>query len=158
MWGELRQQCIKWEENKCAQVDRGPTWLLSIEAAIQHRVLRNPNSKARGSTASWHLCPLLKNCAEYSNPVKYFFSSNFSWVYGFFVVFYFCLFRSVAHGRSQAMDQIGAVATGPHHSYSNIRSEPCLRTTPQLTPMPDPSPTEQVRGSNLHRCGHYVGS
>ena len=50
------------------------------------------------------------------------------------VFIYFCFFRAarVAYGSSQARDRIGAVAAGLHHSYSNARSEPCLRPTPQL--------------------------
>ena len=42
--------------------------------------------------------------------------------------FFFCLFRaaSEAYGGSEARDQIGAVATGLHHSHSNARSELCL--------------------------------
>ena len=44
----------------------------------------------------------------------------------------------MAYGHSQARDPIGAVAIGLPHSHSNIRSEPHLRSTPQLTAMLDP--------------------
>ena len=44
----------------------------------------------------------------------------------------------MAHGSSQARGQIGAVATGLRQSHGNARSEQHLRTTPQLTAMPDP--------------------
>ena len=44
----------------------------------------------------------------------------------------------IQHGGSQAKDQIGAVATGLHHSHSNVGSEPHLQPTPQLTATPDP--------------------
>ena len=54
----------------------------------------------------------------------------------------------MAHGGSQARGRIGAVASGLHQSYSNTGSEPHLRPTPQLTAMPDPSPTEQGQGSS----------
>ena len=52
----------------------------------------------------------------------------------------FCFFRAAlaACGDSQAGGPIGAVATGQHHSHSNIRSKPCLRPTPQPTAKPDP--------------------
>ena len=59
----------------------------------------------------------------------------------FYVLFiYFLLFRAapVAYGGSQARGPIGAVATGLHHSHSNVGSEPRLRPTPQLTATPDP--------------------
>ena len=46
-----------------------------------------------------------------------------------------------------------AVAPSLRHSHSNGRSEPCLRPTPQLMAMPDPWPTEQGQGSNLHPHG-----
>ena len=60
--------------------------------------------------------------------------------YSFFCFCFFGLFRAVltAYGGSQAMGLIGAVTTGLRRSYSNARSEPCLRPTPQLTAMPDP--------------------
>lgn len=54
--------------------------------------------------------------------------------------FYFCLFRvaPTAYGGSQATGQIGAVATGLHHSHRNVRSEPPLQPAPQLTAALDP--------------------
>ena len=60
----------------------------------------------------------------------------------------------MAYGVSQARGLIGAAAAGLHHSHSNVRSKPCLRATPQLTAMPDPQPTEQGQGSNLHPHGY----
>ena len=39
-------------------------------------------------------------------------------------------------------------------SHSNGRSELHLRTTPQLTAMPDPWPTKQGQGSNPHPQGY----
>ena len=53
-----------------------------------------------------------------------------------------------AYGGSQARGLIRAVATGLHHSHSNVRSKPRLQPTPQLTATLDPQPTEQGRGSN----------
>ena len=66
----------------------------------------------------------------------------------------FCLFKAppVTYGGSQARDLIGATA-GSGHSHSSKGSEPCLRSTPQLTAMPDPLPTEQGQGSNLQPHG-----
>ena len=57
-----------------------------------------------------------------------------------FLFFIFCLFRGtpMAHGSSQARDRIGDVAASLHHSHSNMRVEPYLRPTPQLTAKPDP--------------------
>ena len=56
------------------------------------------------------------------------------------IFFFFLLFRAtpVVYVSSQARSQIGAIAAGLCHSYSNAGSEPHLRTTPQLTAMPDP--------------------
>ena len=59
----------------------------------------------------------------------------------FFVsFFFFCFFWAspMAYGGSQARRRIGAVATGLHHSHSNVGSKPCLRPTPQLTATSDP--------------------
>ena len=55
-----------------------------------------------------------------------------------------CLFvfraTPMAYGDSQARGQIGAVASGLHHSHShsNGRYKPHLRPIPQLTVTPDP--------------------
>ena len=40
-----------------------------------------------------------------------------------------------AYGISQARGQIGAAASGLHHSHSNTRSEPHFRLTPQFNPL-----------------------
>ena len=59
----------------------------------------------------------------------------------FFFFFVFLTFSRVAptaYGGSQARGLIGTVATGPHHSHSNVGSESHLRPTPQLTATPDP--------------------
>ena len=55
----------------------------------------------------------------------------------------FCLYAfsraaSTAYGGSQARGLVRAVATGLHHSHSNVRSETRLRPTPPLTATPDP--------------------
>ena len=60
-----------------------------------------------------------------------------------FFVFCFGLFAisraaPSAYGGFQARGQIGAIATGLHHSHSNAGSEPRLRPTPQVTATPDP--------------------
>ena len=55
------------------------------------------------------------------------------------VEFFFLLKATLAvYGGSHARGQIGAVATGLHHSPSNAGSEPHLQPTPQLTGMQDP--------------------
>ena len=58
----------------------------------------------------------------------------------FFFFFVFCLFRAMpaAYGGSQARGLIGTLATGLHHSHSNVGSELGLRPTPQLTATLDP--------------------
>ena len=58
-------------------------------------------------------------------------------------MFVFCLFRAepATYGSSQARGLIRSAAAGLCHSHSNIRSNPCLRLTPQLTAMPDLHPT-----------------
>ena len=79
-------------------------------------------------------------------------------------MFLFLLFRAIpaAYGASQARSPIrgliGAVAAGLRHSHSNAGSEPRLQPTPQLTARPDPQPTEQGQGSNLHPHGSLLGS
>ena len=42
------------------------------------------------------------------------------------------------YGGSQGRGLIRAVASGLHHSHSNVGSEPCLRPTPQPMAMPYP--------------------
>ena len=59
-----------------------------------------------------------------------------------------------AYGSSQAKGQIGAAAASLGHSNSNVGSEPCLQPLLQLTAMPDPQPTEQSQGLNLHLHGY----
>ena len=51
---------------------------------------------------------------------------------------FFLTAAPVANGGSQARGQIGAVATGLHHSHSNAGSKSHLQPTPQLTAMLDP--------------------
>ena len=43
-----------------------------------------------------------------------------------------------AYGSSQNSGRIRAVATGLHHRHRNVRSEPHLLSTPQLSATPDP--------------------
>ena len=56
----------------------------------------------------------------------------------FFVFLPFLVPAPGAYGGSQARSPIGAVATGLHHSHSNVGSEPCLQPTLQLTATLDP--------------------
>ena len=55
-----------------------------------------------------------------------------------FVCFALSRATSTACGGSQARGPIEAVATGQRQSHSNVGSEPCLQTTPQLTATLDP--------------------
>ena len=78
----------------------------------------------------------------------------------FFLRMFVCLFllfraTPVAYGGSQARGPIGAAAAGLHHSRSNAGSELGLRPTPQLMATPDPQPTEQGQGLNLHPHGYW---
>ena len=61
-------------------------------------------------------------------------------VLSFFFSFLFFFFRAAgaAYGSSQARGQIGATATGLHHSHSNARSELCLQPTSEFTATQDP--------------------
>ena len=61
-------------------------------------------------------------------------------IFQYFNLFFFCLLRAApaAYGSSQARSQIGAAAASLHHGHSNVSSEPCLRSTSQLTTTPDP--------------------
>ena len=63
----------------------------------------------------------------------------------FFFVFFVCLFVFLGpHPWHMKVPRLGVQL----EQYSNTRSEPHLRTTPQLTATPDPQPTEQGQGSN----------
>ena len=55
-----------------------------------------------------------------------------------YLFIYFFRATPVAYGGSQARSLVGAIAASLRHSHSNVRSEQCLRPTPQLTAMPDP--------------------
>ena len=63
----------------------------------------------------------------------------------------YCLFRATpkAYGVSQARGGIGAIATGPHHSHSNVRSKPHLQSTPQLMAAPDPNSVSEARAQTF---------
>ena len=55
-----------------------------------------------------------------------------------FVNFVFSRALPMAYGGSQARGLIRAVAAGLGHSHSSVGSELHLRSTPQITAMPDP--------------------
>ena len=67
----------------------------------------------------------LRNISTYIKLLYRFF-------FFFFFFFFFLLFRAApeAYGVSQARGLIGAVATGLHHSHSNVGSELHLQPTP----------------------------
>ena len=46
----------------------------------------------------------------------------------FFPFFFFFRAAPTAYGSSQARGQIGAIASGLHHSHSKVGSKPCLQT------------------------------
>ena len=79
---------------------------------------------------------------EISVHVHWPFSVLFCFSFFFFKIFiYFKIYFRVtpaAYGSSQARGGIRAAAAGLNHNYSNTRSEPHLRPTPQHTAMPDP--------------------
>ena len=58
-----------------------------------------------------------------------------------YMYIFFCLFAfsraAPTYGGSQARGLIRAAAADLRHSHSNARSEPHLRSTPQLMAMPD---------------------
>ena len=56
----------------------------------------------------------------------------------YIVFFAFSRAAPAAYRGSQARGRIGAVASGLHHSHSNMGSKLCLQPTPQLTAMLDP--------------------
>ena len=70
-----------------------------------------------------------------SNPWN---SIVFLFCFVFFVFLPFSGAAPAAYGGSQARGLIGAVAAGLRQSHRNARSEPRLRSTPQLMAMPDP--------------------
>ena len=56
----------------------------------------------------------------------------------FFFFFFFFRAAPTTYGGSQARGPIGVVVAGLHHSHSNVGSELCMRTVPQLMATPDP--------------------
>ena len=75
--------------------------------------------------------------------------------YGKSVFFLLFFFRATpaAYGSSQARSRIKATAGGLCHSYSNAKSEPHLRPTPQVPAMQDLQSTDQGQGTNPHPYG-----
>ena len=63
----------------------------------------------------------------------------------FFFFFFFFWAAHMTYEGSQARGLIGAVAASLHHSHSNTGSKLHLQPTLQLTAMPDPWPTDEVR-------------
>ena len=63
-----------------------------------------------------------------------FWFKNISSSFLFFILFFVLL---GPHPRHMEVP-IKAVAAGPHHIHSNVRSEPHLQPTPQFMAMPDP--------------------
>ena len=57
---------------------------------------------------------------------------------------------------SELQHQIGAVATGLHHSHNNMGSKLRLCPIPQLMATLDPRPTEQGQGSDPHPWGYWL--
>ena len=74
-------------------------------------------------------------------------------IFNFFCLFAFSRAAPAAYGGSQPRGLIGAAATSLHQSHSNMRSDPLLQPTPQLTATPDCQPTEEGQGSNLQPHG-----
>ena len=55
---------------------------------------------------------------------------NLLFIFGLFAISWAA---PAAYGGSQARGRIGAVATSPRQSHSNVGSEPRLQPTPQFT-------------------------
>ena len=98
-------------------------------------------------TPSAHVLSYAKNPQQYDGSMSCFQNLIISEVWRdpffFSLVFFFFFFAfsraaPAACGGSQARGLIGAVATGLRQSHSNMRSQPHLRPTPQLTATPDP--------------------
>ena len=71
---------------------------------------------------------------------------------GLKIKLFFFLFRAThtAHGSFQSR--------GLHHSHSSAGSKLCVQSTPQLTAMPNPLPTEEGQGLNPHPHGYQQDS
>ena len=76
--------------------------------------------------------------------------------YPFIYFLFCCLFSATpaAYGGSRASGQIGDAAASICHSHSNVRSELCLLSTPQLMATPDPQPTGRGQGWNPRPHGY----
>ena len=83
-------------------------------------------------------CTAEKKKGKNSKKNLYFTHLIFLGFLFFLCVFYLFSATPSAYGGSQARGQIGATASGLHHSYRNVGSKPHLRPTPHLTAMPDP--------------------
>ena len=81
------------------------------------------------------------HCPTFTGFLNLFLSFCISWA------------APAAYGGSQARGRIRAAAASLCQSHSNKGFEPCLQPTPQLTAMPDRSPTEQGQGPNLQPHG-----
>ena len=72
------------------------------------------------------------------NTLNIIFKGCTGYTYIFFCLFVFSRAAATAYGGSQVRGLTGVVATGLHHSHSNMESELCLRPTAQPTATPDP--------------------
>ena len=61
----------------------------------------------------------------------------------------------MAYVGSQARGKIRAVATGLHHSHSNVGSKPRLWPTPQLTAMPNLNPPSKARDWSCKKRDYF---
>ena len=100
-----------------------PSCICDLHLSSLHHQILNPLSRTRDRTCILNDTSQVCNCwATTGTPRKLFFC---------LFVFCFLLFRAtpMAYEGSQARGPIRAMC----HSQSNIRSEPCLQHTPQLT-------------------------
>ena len=77
-----------------------------------------------------------------------------------FTLFYFLFFAFYVHTHGickfQARAPIRATAASLRHSHSNLGSETRLWPTPQFMAMPNPQPSEQGQGWNMHPHGYQL--
>ena len=80
-------------------------------------------------STSCHLSPSRLPGLFQNQEISIFFKFNDTFCFGF--AFFAFSAALAAHGGSQARGYIGAAVL--HQSHSNVRSEPCLQPTPQLS-------------------------
>ena len=108
------------------------SWSLAFKVKVQNSKVNYLNCFVRTTKCSY---------INFHFHYYIFWLLNKEIFFGLFLFFFFFVFSRAApaaHGGFQARSLIGAVAAGLCQSHSNLGSELCLRSIPQLTATADP--------------------